>query len=548
MVTIDLLGQRTRMASRGRCWGVVAPRLLLTVVLCLASLAASEPHVRGGDSLNNDERRGATGSSGSRQAQRALQDDEILIQGSLLACSDFLQAADADANSFVDRFEWANYVALQSIGRVNSPFMFLPVQFIAIFYSESCTTCYEETEVSDCCVGDSAAIDVSKSDPERYYNTLVYVCLTTQQQLDEMELPSINPTAIPETVAPAPTEPGTTAPATSPPETTAPATTPPEPGSDAPSDAPSVTATVAATTAPTMAPVVAATAAPSDSPSQGPTTAPSDTPSQALTIAPTPTPILSSSPTIAVPVSPDTAAPSAMPSQADLVCVEFSFLLNNDIGLSAEDLLNEVNNTLKTGLEIAGRNITIEIMNTSFPGGAMPEDPESLLPGGNGTRRALDRPAVVLSPSRLPGAHVVADAGALLALQAGLADKFGQDGTTDILRSFGHILRPSSPPSLHRHQRYPGGEDLRRLFRMLQERRLVYYTDEFPSTVFNIRQNFLCDGAQEGVLCSVVEQFSCVVLEEGDDRALVQTVLASGIREAINNGDFERAIPPENIP
>jgi hypothetical protein len=528
------------MASRG--WGV-APLLLLTVVLCLASLAASEPHVRGGDSLNNDERRGGSG-YGERQAQRALQDDH-LIQGDLLACSDYLQAADADGNSFVDRFEFAGYVALQSVGRVEAPFMFLPVQFIAIFYSESCTTCYEETEVSDCCVGDKAVIDISKSDPVRYHNTLIYVCLSTQQQLDEMQLPSINPTAIPGTVAPTTAEPGTTAPATSPPETAAPATAEPEPASDAPSDSPSqgltvaptMTATVAPTTAPTMAPVVPATAAPSDTPSQG------------LTIAPTPidAPIPSPSATITGPVTPGTAAPSAMPSQSDLVCVEFSYLLNNDIGLSAEDLLNEVNNTLKTGLEIAGANITIEIMNTSFPGGAMPADPESLLPEGGGTRRTLERPAAVSSQSRLHGAHVVADAGPLLALQAGLADEFGQDGTTDILRSFGYILRPRSPPSLHRHQRYPGDEDLRRLLQMSQ-RRLVFYTDEFPSTVYNIRQNFMCDGAQEGVLCSVVEQFTCVVLEEGDDRALVKTVLSSGVREAINNGDFERAIPPENIP
>jgi hypothetical protein len=237
-----------------------------------------------------------------------------------------------------------------------------------------------------------------------------------------------------------------------------------------------------------------------------------------------------------------------MPSYSNRVCVEFSYLLNNDIGLSAEDLLNEVNNTLKTGLEIAGANITIEIINASFPGGAMPEDPEVL------TRHTLESPSVASSQSgrswrfgHIEGVHVVAEAGPLLALQAGLSGEFGQDKTTDILRSFGHILRPRPPPSLHSHQRYPGHQDLRRLFRMPQ-RRLVYYTDEIPSTVYNIRQNYMCDGAEEGVLCSVVEQNTCVVLEEGDDRALVKEVLSAGIREAINNGDFEKAIPPQYIP
>jgi hypothetical protein len=543
MATIDLLDQRKRMTMASRGWGVGA--LLVTLLVCLSSLAEAEPHVRGGDSLSNGER----GSSGTekRQAHRAIQSD-VLIQGDLLSCSDNLKAADADGNSIVDRFEFTEYIALQSAERIDSPFMFLPLQFIAIFYSESCTTCYEETNVPDCCVGDKAGIDVSDSDPERYYSTLVYVCISTDQQLDELQLPSVAPaTVVPGTVAPTPAVPGTVAPATTPPGTTSPAT---PIASDAPSDSPIAAATAAPTVGLTIAPTTSPTGAPSDSPSVG------------LTTAPTPivTPIPSPSPTLSGTATPGTAAPSAMPSSADLVCVDFSFLLNNDIGLSAEDLLNEVNNTLKTGLEIAGANITIEIMNASFPGGDVPEDTEVTLPGaedevgnatgtGNVTRHALERPSVASSQSgHIEGAHVVADAGHLMALQAGLTGEFGQDKTTDILRSFGRILRPRPSPSLHRQQRYPGNQDLRRSLRMSSLRRLVYYTDEFPSTVYNIRQNFICDGAQEGVLCSVVEQFTCVVLEEGDDRAVVQAVLSAGIREAINNGDFEKAIPPEHIP
>ena len=84
---------------------------------------------------------------------------------------------------------------------------------------------------------------------------------------------------------------------------------------------------------------------------------------------------------------------------------------------------------------------------------------------------------------------------------------------------------------------------------MTGSRRLVFYTDEYPSEVRNVVENFICPSApQDDLSCFIIEQVSCVILEEGDDPEVVRLALIDGLREAISSGDFEEAIPPEHIP
>lgn len=79
-------------------------------------------------------------------------------------------------------------------------------------------------------------------------------------------------------------------------------------------------------------------------------------------------------------------------------------------------------------------------------------------------------------------------------------------------------------------------------------RRLVFYTDEYPSEVRNV-VDFICPPeSPSDVSCVIVEQKACVVLEEGDDPEVVNLALVNGLRAAISSGAFEAAIPPEHIP
>ena len=77
-------------------------------------------------------------------------------------------------------------------------------------------------------------------------------------------------------------------------------------------------------------------------------------------------------------------------------------------------------------------------------------------------------------------------------------------------------------------------------------RRLVFYTDDFVPQIPAIFDNPFCEKPTPQTECAIVVTVVCVVLEEGDDEAEVQQVLLSGFEEAILNGDFEAAIPPEH--
>ena len=56
-----------------------------------------------------------------------------------------------------------------------------------------------------------------------------------------------------------------------------------------------------------------------------------------------------------------------MPTLEALTCINFQYGIVNNVGVTAQDIFNEVNNTLKTGLIIATRNVTIEILNETYP-------------------------------------------------------------------------------------------------------------------------------------------------------------------------------------
>jgi hypothetical protein len=217
---------------------------------------------------------------------------------------------------------------------------------------------------------------------------------------------------------------------------------------------------------------------------------------------------------------------SLLPSLEDLLCLNFQYGLVNNAGYNASDLFNEVNNTLKTGLIIATRNITIEILNGTYPRS------ERLL------RRGDARHGEIVYKHE---AH----------------DEFGRETHTLRLVVPLHKLdlaynKKVQASNLERDQGRRRTAYLPSATRQVpttdgipDARRLVFYTDDYPPLVTAINDNLrFCNDPD--TLCSIVSSTICVLLEEGDDEEEVRQVILTGMQAAIASGDFEDAIPPEH--
>lgn len=216
-----------------------------------------------------------------------------------------------------------------------------------------------------------------------------------------------------------------------------------------------------------------------------------------------------------------------LPSLEDLLCLNFQYGLVNSAGFNASDLFNEVNNTLKTGLIIATRNITIEIINGTYPRS------ERLLRRGDARHGEIvynkheghDEFGLETHSLRLVVPLHKFDLASNKRVQA-----------ANFERDQGRRRTAYLPSETRQNPTTDGIPDARRL---------VFYTDDYPPLVTAITDNLrFCN--DPNTLCSIVSSTFCVLLEEGDDEEEVRRVLLAGIQVAIANGDFEEAIPPEN--
>ena len=339
------------------------------------------------------------------------------------------------------------------------------------------------------------------------------------------EKPTNSPTGTPTIIlTPSPTELPTDVPTVSP--TTAPVVSPVVTPTNTPTSAPTVrptsAPTVTKTSPPTAAPTISLTREPTSVPTISPTREPTSIPTISPTREPTSTP--TAKPTMVptdAPTVPPTLAPTLPPK-----CVSFGYTLENQAGLTAQDILDGNNNTVKVGLEIATRTTTIQILNETFPktaslGGRSAND--------NLLRRHRHRQLELLKSA--PRAFEVA-----------AQETFGVEGARKILNTF--------EDELNTQNRRETNERLLTRLLFPNSRRLVYYTDELPPVVTNVVDNPFCPrGDEDGItLCQLVTTEVCVVLEEGDDPDLVQSALVAGFRDAIQTGEFFQAIPPEHLP
>lgn len=225
-----------------------------------------------------------------------------------------------------------------------------------------------------------------------------------------------------------------------------------------------------------------------------------------------------------------------VPTPEELTCVRFQYGISNDNGFSASDIFNEVNNTYKTGLIIATRNVTIETLNATFP-----RDGTGRLLREISNWRHRSKPLVRYGQANKEGLGSLGTRGLHVAnLQDSDLQSFvlRESKPGKSLRSDGNRRRAVYLP-----QEEADGEgiDVSQL-----SRQLVFYTDEYPVTIDAIIDNPFCGPSNSVTRCAVVASTVCTLLEDGDDEGQVQIVLLTGIRVSIRNGDFEDAIPPEH--
>ena len=207
------------------------------------------------------------------------------------------------------------------------------------------------------------------------------------------------------------------------------------------------------------------------------------------------------------------------PIAANELCITFQYGIVNNAGFTASDIFNMVNNTLKTGLIIAAADVTIEILNTSFP-------------ENNRLRHDRWNPFFAIHQR---SSFQRSWRQQRLIVPLGYFQSHFPDGFIEQLQEGGDrrlVHLPTQPDQT---------TALEQLVR-----RLVQYLDSVPPEIIQIIDNPFCPGQSSNTQCAIVTSNVCVFLDDGDDRAEVRTVLRTGIQQAINSGEFEAAIPEAN--
>jgi hypothetical protein len=268
--------------------------------------------------------------------------------------------------------------------------------------------------------------------------------------------------------------------------------------------------------------------------------------------------------------SPDLLLSPLVPiSPPPTLCVNFQYVLTNDANLTADDIFNEVDNTLKPGLLVATETTVVSILNASFPMAVTKiANVMSLIPAQAkkyqiaiiNFQQAISRVKdftkyyntadSVTDPEnwvrRLPGLKDTVEFAVVDALG-------GNEDTYDRV----HVEMEAST----RYRRAPSGR-LDNLHRSLPERqasttrghqdrrRLVIYTQEIPAEISKMADvpDALCSGGGSARRCAIVTSSVCVVLSPNDDEVLVRQTVVTGLADAIYTGEFLAAIPPENRP
>lgn len=235
-----------------------------------------------------------------------------------------------------------------------------------------------------------------------------------------------------------------------------------------------------------------------------------------------------------------------MPTPADLLCVRFQYGLINDVGVTPSDIFNENGNTLKTGLLIATRTIAIDILNSTFPQQRMLREHET---DEYGTTASTSSSSIIMVA---PPAHrhwpIQGDAVVQVPETKHVSLSFFRDLDAPAKQNPDDFKRqavrlpsgwigtgPAAATTTTMSQSSFGAD-----------RRLVFFTDDYPVVITSVSENFLCEKDTPTTECAIVSTTLCVLLEDGDDRQVVREGIIVGLDASLSDGSFLDAIPPEN--
>eukprot|EP00569_Conticribra_weissflogii_P014172 CAMPEP_0171416752 /NCGR_PEP_ID=MMETSP0880-20121228/40254_1 /TAXON_ID=67004 /ORGANISM="Thalassiosira weissflogii, Strain CCMP1336" /LENGTH=1064 /DNA_ID=CAMNT_0011935007 /DNA_START=483 /DNA_END=3678 /DNA_ORIENTATION=- len=324
-------------------------------------------------------------------------------------------------------------------------------------------------------------------------------------------LPTTLPPAMPSTSTPTAiaTPNGTTTTTTTspnaPPVNSTSAPTATEPG--IPTKTPSTIATASPVAVPTKAPSSTTTLSPTAVSSTLPPAIPPATPSPIMTATSSPTRSPSS----------DTSSPSGGGGGAVLP-IGIQYGISSNCGVTAQDVLNETNNTVKYGLESATTAVLIGILNETYP------RTEERASGRSGNYDSDD---------------------------GNSGSSSGNGSNSEVIASGVRVQVPNGRYKLFQESVRNENDEERHRSRLLKNngrhaRKLVYYTDEHPVIITDV-EDVVDQACPPGQNCMRVMSTVLVVLEEGDDPEEIAQVVRLRIEQSFNDGSFFESIPPDTI-
>jgi len=241
-----------------------------------------------------------------------------------------------------------------------------------------------------------------------------------------------------------------------------------------------------------------------------------------------------------------------------LLCINFLYTVRNEANLTAYEILNEVDNTLKERLVVATEITMINILNESYPFRFAKQPSQNkwdtkpnqnLIQSRIHLRKKGDNILMdkfnfekQTQETEFMGVrrHLYSSPEFALIVEHAVVTNIGKESIIDFHSSSGFKSRLLSNHRTRRSRETQYSD---------HNRRLVIYSRDYPATILGVTDApiYLCNGNNIGDLtqCAIVSSSVCILMGTNDKEEDVRTVVNKGLRDAVNSGEFQINIPSE---